>query len=161
MPLSCVCPGESLNEKLVPLNPIRSTFPSSNRRSGSHRSYNANRTLEEPPFIARRGVNSTGLAELLNELLMGLARLYCIFNAWMLFAAASILVIHLGLRRFGQKLLQTVVAAKVERLSIAFGAERRCFIHGHPADGVFGYWYRSFHVSFSSWWLLSPDAAFG
>ena len=39
----------------------------------------------------------------------------------------------------GQKLLPTVVAAKVKRLSIAFGVESRGFVHGHSADGVFGH----------------------
>ena len=50
----------------------------------------------------------------------------------------------------GQKLLPTVVAAKVERLSIAFGVESGRFIHGHSADGVFGHGFRLFHghVSF-------------
>jgi hypothetical protein len=38
-----------------------------------------------------------------------------------------------------------MVAAKVERLSIAFGVERGCFIHGHAADGVFGHGFRFFH----------------
>ena len=50
----------------------------------------------------------------------------------------------------GQKLLPTVVAAKVERLSIAFGVESRGFVHVHSADGVFGHGFRFFHcfVSF-------------
>jgi hypothetical protein len=50
----------------------------------------------------------------------------------------------------GQKLLPAVVAAKVERLSIAFGVESGGFIHGHSADGVFGHGFRFFHghVSF-------------
>jgi hypothetical protein len=50
----------------------------------------------------------------------------------------------------GQKLLPAVIAAKVERLSIAFGVESDCFVHGHSADGVFGHGFRFFHghVSF-------------
>jgi len=41
--------------KFVPLKPIRSTFPSSRRRSGgAPTSNNANRMLDEPPFIVRR-----------------------------------------------------------------------------------------------------------
>jgi len=39
----------------------------------------------------------------------------------------------------GQKRLPTVVAAKVERLSIAFGVESGGFVHVHSADGVFGH----------------------
>jgi hypothetical protein len=50
----------------------------------------------------------------------------------------------------GQKLLPTVVAAKVESLSIAFGVESGCLVHDHSADGVFGHGFRFFHghVSF-------------
>jgi hypothetical protein len=50
----------------------------------------------------------------------------------------------------GQKLLPTVVAAKVERLSITFGVESGGFVHGHSADGIFGRGFRFFHghVSF-------------
>jgi hypothetical protein len=53
----------------------------------------------------------------------------------------------LGLRPGGrgQKLLPTVVAAKVERLSTAFGVESGCFVHGHSADGVLGHGFRFFH----------------
>jgi hypothetical protein len=38
-----------------------------------------------------------------------------------------------------------MVAAKVERLSIAFGVESGCFVHGHSADGVFGHGFRFSH----------------
>jgi hypothetical protein len=38
----------------------------------------------------------------------------------------------------GQKLLPTVVAAKVERFPIAVGVESGRFVHGHSADGVLG-----------------------
>jgi hypothetical protein len=43
-----------------------------------------------------------------------------------------------------------VVAAKVERLSLAFGVESGRFVHGHSADRVFGHGFRFFHghVSF-------------
>jgi len=49
--------------------------------------------------------------------------------------------LFLGLRASGRghKLLPTVVAAKVKRLSIAFGMESGGFVHGHSADGVFGH----------------------
>jgi hypothetical protein len=40
--------------------------------------------------------------------------------------------------RRGQKLSPTVVAAKVELLTITFGAKSGCFVYGHSADGVFG-----------------------
>ena len=57
----------------------------------------------------------------------------------------------LGLRPGGrgQKLLPTVVAAKVERFPIAFGVESGCFVHGHSADGILGHGLRFFrgHVS--------------
>jgi hypothetical protein len=49
----------------------------------------------------------------------------------------------------GQKLLPAVVAAKVESLSIAFGVESGCFVHGHSADGVFGHGFRFFYGHFS------------
>jgi hypothetical protein len=38
-----------------------------------------------------------------------------------------------------------VVAAKVERLSVAFGMESGCFVYGHSTDGVFGHGFRFFH----------------
>ena len=60
--------------------------------------------------------------------------------------------LFLGLRACGrgQKLLPAVVAAKVKRLSIAFGVESGGFVHGHSADGVFGHRLGFFHghVSF-------------
>src|SRR5664280_1523324 len=64
--------------------------------------------------------------------------------------AASRLALRLSTGGRGQKLLPAVVAAKVERLSIAFGVESGCFIHGHSADGVFGHGFRFLHghVSF-------------
>jgi len=61
-------------------------------------------------------------------------------------AAASRLVLRCGTGGHGQKLLPTVVAAKVERLSIAFDAESGCFVHGHSADGIFGNGFRFFHA---------------
>jgi hypothetical protein len=59
--------------------------------------------------------------------------------------AASSLILRLSTGGRGQELLPTVVAAKVERLSIAFGVESGCFVHGHAADGVFGLGFRLFH----------------
>jgi len=58
-------------------------------------------------------------------------------------AAGVALWLSAGGRR--QKLLPTVVAAKVERLSIAFGVESSRFVHGHSADGVFSRGFRFFH----------------
>jgi hypothetical protein len=52
---------------------------------------------------------------------------------------ASRLALRFGTGGRGQKLLPTLVAAKVERLSIAFGVESGRFVHGHSADGVFGH----------------------
>jgi hypothetical protein len=49
------------------------------------------------------------------------------------------LILRLHIGGPGQKRLPTVVAAKVERLSIAFGVESGGFIHGHSADRVFGH----------------------
>ncbi|MGB3940307.1 MAG: hypothetical protein WBK96_02305 [Candidatus Manganitrophaceae bacterium] len=65
--------------------------------------------------------------------------------ATFLSTAASRLLLRLraGWRR--QKLFPTGVAAKVERLSIAFGVESSCCVHGHTADGVFGHGFRFFH----------------
>jgi hypothetical protein len=65
-------------------------------------------------------------------------------------AAASRLTFRLSTGGRGQKLLPTAVAAKVERLSIAFGVESGCFVHGHSTDRVFGHGFRFLHghVSF-------------
>jgi hypothetical protein len=63
----------------------------------------------------------------------------------MLSTAASRLSVRLSTGGCGQKLLPTLVAAKVERPSIAFGVESGCFVHGHSADGVFGHGFRFFH----------------
>jgi hypothetical protein len=57
----------------------------------------------------------------------------------LLSTATSRLALRLGTNGRGQKLLTTVVTAKIERLSIAFGVESGCFVHGHSADGVFGH----------------------
>jgi hypothetical protein len=79
----------------------------------------------------------------------------------------------------GQKLLPAMVAAKVERLSIAFGVESGCLVHGHSADGVFGRGFRiihcfvSFLVAITALWIswlhcfrpsiavIPPDMDFG
>jgi len=52
--------------------------------------------------------------------------------------AAARLGLRLSAGGCGQKLLPTVVTAKIRRLSIAFGVKSGCFIHAHSADGVFG-----------------------
>jgi hypothetical protein len=70
---------------------------------------------------------------------------YFDYNVRMLSTAASRLVLRLSTGGRGQKLLPTVVAAKVDRLSIAFGVESGCFVHSHSADGVFGHGFRFFH----------------
>jgi hypothetical protein len=59
--------------------------------------------------------------------------------------ATSRLALRLSTGGRGQKLLPTVVAAKVEGLSIAFGVENGCFVQGHSADGVFSHGFRFFH----------------
>jgi hypothetical protein len=59
--------------------------------------------------------------------------------------AASRLALRLSTGGRRQKILPTVVAAKVERLSIAFGVESGSFVHGHSADGVFGHGFRLIH----------------
>ena len=46
-------------------------------------------------------------------------------------------------------MLATVVAAKVESLSIAFGVDGGCFIYSHAAERVFGHGVRLFHGSLS------------
>ena len=70
--------------------------------------------------------------------------------AWMLITAAVRLFRGLRTGGRGQKLLPTVVAAKVERFSIAFSVESRGFVHGHSADGIFRHGFRFIHgrVSF-------------
>ncbi len=52
---------------------------------------------------------------------------------------------RLGTSGRGQELLPTLVAAKVEGLSITFGVKSSCFVHGHPADGILGHGFRFFH----------------
>jgi hypothetical protein len=76
---------------------------------------------------------------------MGMSGFYVANNMRVLSAAASRLVLRLSTGRGGQKLLPTVIAAKVEHLSIAFGMESGCFVHVHSADGVFGHGFRFFH----------------
>ena len=76
---------------------------------------------------------------------MGMSGFHLANNMWVLSTAASRLFLRLGTGRRGQKLLPTLVATKVERLSIAFGVESGCFVHGHSADGVFGHRFRFFH----------------
>jgi hypothetical protein len=44
-------------------------------------------------------------------------------------------VVRLSTGERGQKLLPTVVATKVDRLSIALNVESGCFVHDHAADG--------------------------
>jgi hypothetical protein len=61
-----------------------------------------------------------------------------------------VIVLREALSRRGQKLLPAVVAAKVKRLSIAFGVESGCFVYGHSADGVFGHGFRFFNGHISS-----------
>jgi hypothetical protein len=60
-------------------------------------------------------------------------------------ATASRLFLRLATGGRGQKLLPTSLAAKVERLSLSFGVESGCCVHGHSADGVFGDGFRFFH----------------
>jgi hypothetical protein len=57
----------------------------------------------------------------------------------LLAAATTGLARRLSTGRCGQKLLPTVVAAEVERLSIAFSVECGCFVYGHSADRVLGH----------------------
>ena len=94
--------------------------------------------------------DSPGLAEPRNILWLGMCDFHFAYNAPLLSTAACGLIIRLrtGWRR--QKLLPTVVAAKVERLSIAFGVESGGFVHSHSADGILGHGFRFFHghVSF-------------
>jgi hypothetical protein len=44
-----------------------------------------------------------------------------------------------GVRVLRKKLFPAVLAAKVKRLSIAFGAERFRFVHRHAAYWIFGH----------------------
>jgi hypothetical protein len=92
--------------------------------------------------MARR--HTTGFLDL-NGLLMAMSGLCFAHMERMLSTAACRLGLWLDTEGCGQKLLPTVVAAKVERLSIAFGVESGCFVHGHSADGVFGRGFRFFH----------------
>jgi hypothetical protein len=59
--------------------------------------------------------------------------------------AAFRLVLSLSTGGREQNRLPTVVAAKVECLSVTFGVKSAGFVHGHSADGVFGRGSRFFH----------------
>jgi hypothetical protein len=85
------------------------------------------------------------LREPLNWLLMGMSGFCFSHMERMLSSAASRLSVRLTTGGRGQKLLPAVVAAKVERLSVAFAVESGCFVHGHSAEGVFGHGFRFFH----------------
>ena len=63
--------------------------------------------------------------------------------------AAAGLIVGLGVDGLGKELLATVLAAKVERLSIAFGVKGGGGIHGHAADGVDGFGCRRIHDAVS------------
>ena len=76
---------------------------------------------------------------------MGMSGFHFANNLRVLSAAASRLFLRLSTGGCGQKFFPTGLAAKVERLSIAFGVESPCFVHGHSADGVFGHRFRFFH----------------
>ena len=60
------------------------------------------------------------------------------------------LLFRLGTGGRGQKLLLTLLAAKVERLAIAFDVDRGGLVHGHSTDRVFsrGFRFVHSHVSF-------------
>ena len=58
---------------------------------------------------------------------------------WKLSTTAAQLFLGLRSSRCGQERLPAVIAAKGERLSIAFGVERGGFVHGHSADRVLGH----------------------
>jgi hypothetical protein len=60
-------------------------------------------------------------------------------------AAATGITLRLSTGGGGQKLLPTVFAAKVERLSIALGVDRSRFINRHAADGIFDFGFRIVH----------------
>lgn len=62
-------------------------------------------------------------------------------------ATRSPLRLGLCLRRCGQKLLPTVVAAEIECLASAFGMQSCGLIYGHSANGVLGDCFRIFHSS--------------
>jgi hypothetical protein len=62
--------------------------------------------------------------------------------------AASRLALRLGTGRQGQKFLPAVIAAKVERLPLAFDVESGRFVYGHTADGSLVTDFDSFMVSF-------------
>lgn len=63
-------------------------------------------------------------------------------------AAATGLVVRFGMVGRRQEFFPTVLAAKVEGFSIAFGMEGGGGIHGHSADGVFGFGFRLFMMLF-------------
>jgi hypothetical protein len=78
-------------------------------------------------------------------------------------AAATGLVVRLGIVGRRQEFFPTVLAAKVEGFSIAFGVEGGGGIHGHSADGVFGFGFRRIHdaVSFVFAVIAFPTSVFG
>jgi hypothetical protein len=75
-------------------------------------------------------------------------------------AAATGLVVRLGLVRRRQEFIPAVLAAKVEGFSIAFGVKGGGGIHGHSADEVFGFGFRRIHdaVSFVLFLVVANDS---
>ena len=57
----------------------------------------------------------------------------------MLSTAAARGALRLDISRGSEKFLATMVAAKIERLAIALSVQSGCLVHGHAADGVFGW----------------------
>lgn len=82
-------------------------------------------------------------------------------------AATSRFALGLGFAGCGHEFLPTMVAAEIKRLSIAFGMESGGFVHGHPADGVFGYGFRFIHNLAHSWllslhrWVVNTQSFLG
>jgi hypothetical protein len=85
---------------------------------------------------------------------MGMSGFHLANNMRVLSTAVSIHTLRLSSGGLRQKLLPTVVAAKVERLSIACGAESGCFVHSHSANGSLVTDFVSFMVVLLSWLLL-------
>jgi hypothetical protein len=60
-----------------------------------------------------------------------------VMRVFLLATATS--TVGLGSRVLRQKLLPALFAAKVKRLTLAFGVVRRRFVHRHSADRIFGH----------------------
>jgi hypothetical protein len=70
------------------------------------------------------------------------------------FRSTAATIDRFGRRALGQKLLPAMLAAKIVRLSVALGVQRRRFVHGHSTNRV------GLHLAFRCWLSKRSFASF-